>query len=60
MHHTNSLKNIKKNKPIFNLILQQLNRKQIPVCRSCHNKITNGTYNGKALSELFNESLAAL
>jgi group II intron reverse transcriptase/maturase len=60
MHHINSLKSIKKRKPDFNLILKQLNRKQIPVCKSCHICITNGTYDGKSLKDLFSQSLAAL
>jgi 5-methylcytosine-specific restriction endonuclease McrA len=60
MHHINSLKKISNKNRDFNLILQQLNRKQIPVCRPCHVNITNGTYSGKSLKDLFNESLAAL
>lgn len=62
MHHINSLKNIKlgKNKTSFNLILKQLNRKQIPVCKPCHSSITSGTYDKKSVTDLFNQSLAAL
>jgi hypothetical protein len=62
MHHINSLKNIKlgKNKTSFNLILKQLNRKQIPVCKPCHSSITSGAYDKKSVTDLFNESLAAL
>lgn len=60
MHHINSLKSIKDKNPTFNLILKQLNRKQIPVCKPCHIKITNGTYSNKSLKDLFNESLASL
>ena len=60
MHHINSLKNQKKKSNDFNKILIQLSRKQIPVCRPCHVNITNGTYAGKSLKDLFSESLAAL
>jgi group II intron reverse transcriptase/maturase len=63
MHHINSLKNIKvgsKNESSFNTILKQLNRKQIPVCKECHSSITHGEYSGLKLTDLFNESLAAL
>lgn len=62
-HHINSLKSIKlnkKNKSSFDLILRQINRKQIPVCNSCHICITNGEYDGMQLSQLFSESLARL
>lgn len=47
MHHIKSLKSIKqsiKEKKSFDLILQQLNRKQIPVCKKCHSCITHGQY----------------
>jgi group II intron reverse transcriptase/maturase len=63
MHHMNSLKNIKqskKEKQPFSVILKQLNRKQIPVCRECHRAITNGEYHGMKLSELYSKALAAL
>lgn len=63
MHHIHSLKSIKKNRKDgsnFNLILKQLNRKQAPVCSSCHNTITQGTYSGTKLSDLLFASLAAL
>jgi len=64
MHHVKSLKSIKtltkNNKTTFDLILKQLNRKQIPVCHDCHVRITSGRYSGKGLTDLFNESLAAL
>lgn len=32
-----------------------INRKQIPICRKCHNKIHNGTYHKKSLNENFTE-----
>ena len=64
MHHINSLKNIKTinkdGKTSFNKILQQLNRKQVPVCKSCHNMITSGQYSGKSIKDLFDSSLAGL
>lgn len=63
MHHKKSLKSIKQsktNKTSFNLILKQLNRKQIPVCRKCHNAITSGQYDGMKLTDLYDISLAKL
>src|SRR5258708_13862434 len=40
-------------KPVgFNAILQALNRKQIPVCTTCHQKIHRGDYDGMNLSDL--------
>jgi len=53
MHH---LRHIRKagGKPAkgFNAILRALNRKQIPVCGSCHGKIHRGEYDGLKLSDL--------
>lgn len=64
MHHIKSLKNIKnlpsKSKGSFNTILKQLNRKQVPVCKSCHVEITSGRYSGTSLKDLFSDSLAQL
>jgi hypothetical protein len=60
MHHIKSLKSIKDKTPTFNLILKQLNRKQVPVCHTCHVDITHGRYDGKSVKDLFSESLAAL
>lgn len=63
MHHVRSIKSIKqrnKDKQDFNLILQQLNRKQIPVCHECHVSITNGKYNGMKLTQLYSQALAGL
>lgn len=60
MHHTNSIKKIGKKVQGFNKILQQLNRKQIPVCKSCHNLITAGKYDSIDPSTLYSETLARL
>lgn len=53
MHH---VRHIRKTgaKPLtgFNAILQVLNRKQLPVCKSCHQKIHHGEYDGIGLTAL--------
>src|SRR5260370_1183719 len=36
----------------FNRLLQAINRKQIPVCITCHRKIHQGKYDSLKLSEL--------
>lgn len=48
MHHINPIKNIKQ-KDFLNTQKSKLNRRQIPVCQSCHNKIHKGEYNGPKL-----------
>jgi len=63
MHHIKSLKSIDmsiKNKKAFNLILMQLNRKQVPVCPECHKKITDGRYDHINIRDLFSKHLASL
>jgi len=60
MHHINSIKSITHKNKDFNLILKQLNRKQIPVCQTCHTSITHGRYSGISIKDLFSASLAAM
>jgi nicotine oxidoreductase len=36
----------------FNRVLRMLNRKQIPVCKTCHEKIHRGTYDSLKLSDM--------
>lgn len=53
MHHVKHLrKNIDPNQKGFTKLMSNLNRKQIPVCRTCHLKIHKGEYNGIALKDL--------
>jgi predicted HNH restriction endonuclease len=50
MHH---VKHIRKGKVKgFTQIMNQLNRKQIAVCRECHMKIHKGQYDGISLKDL--------
>jgi group II intron reverse transcriptase/maturase len=52
-HHVRHIRKIKhKETKGFKRIMQSLNRKQIPVCKSCHIKIHQGTYDGLNLSDL--------
>jgi len=44
----------------FLQVLKQLNRKQIPTCKYCHDNIHSGKYNSIALSDLFDERLILL
>lgn len=45
IHHTRKLKS-GKSKDFLMHIQQRMNRKQIPLCRSCHNKVHRGAYDG--------------
>lgn len=47
MHHINPVRTIKKD--FLSTQKQVLNRRQIPVCQSCHNKIHKGEYSGPKL-----------
>ena len=56
MHH---VKHIRKGKAKgFTQVLQAINRKQIPACRDCHNKIHQGKYDGFSLKDLANPKVA--
>lgn len=53
MHHVRHIRKTGGKKPVgVNAILQMLNRKQIPVCTTCHQKIHRGDYDGMNLSNL--------
>ncbi len=53
MHHVRHIRKTGAKKPVgINAILQMLNRKQIPVCTQCHQKIHRGDYDGIRLSDL--------
>ncbi|HEY4386425.1 MAG TPA: group II intron reverse transcriptase/maturase, partial [Ktedonobacteraceae bacterium] len=53
MHHVRHIRKTGGKKPVgINAILQMMNRKQIPVCTICHQKIHRGDYNGIRLSDL--------
>lgn len=53
MHHVRALRIGNRNITNgFNRIMSAINRKQVPLCRSCHKNVHNGTYNGMNLSEL--------
>lgn len=50
IHH---VKHIRKGKTEgFTQVMRQLNRKQLPVCHSCHMKIHSGTYDGIAINKI--------
>jgi hypothetical protein len=60
MHHVRAVrKNGKNSNEGFDRIMAIINRKQIPVCRTCHEAIHSGRYDGKSLSEFKDIHLAA-
>jgi hypothetical protein len=53
MHHVRHIRKTGAKKPVgINATLLLLNRKQIPVCTECHQKIHRGDYDGLRLSDL--------
>ena len=53
MHHVRHIRKTGGKKPVgVNAILRLMNRKQIPVCTTCHQKIHHGDYDGMSLSDL--------
>lgn len=45
MHHLKHL-NKNKNKNYLTQIFININRKQVPLCQNCHNKVHKGIYDG--------------
>lgn len=53
MHHISHIRKMTDRQAKgFTGLLAKLNRKQVPVCQACHQKIHNGAYNGLKVSEL--------
>jgi nicotine oxidoreductase len=53
MHHVRHIRKLSRKKEArgFNRILRMMNRKQIPVCETCHRKIHRGEYDGIKLTD---------
>lgn len=58
MHHIHALKKSKLKG--FIEVHRALNRKMIPVCHKCHQKIHKGEYNNIALNDLYDKFVASL
>ena len=53
MHHVRYIRKSEGKKPVgINAMLRTLNRKQLPVCAECHQKVHRGEYDGLRLSDL--------
>lgn len=52
MHHVKHIRKSNTKLKGFHELMSKLNRKQIPVCLDCHNKIHKGLYNGLSLKDL--------
>ncbi len=54
MHHVRHVSKglTSRNSKGFTRVMAVLNRKQVPVCASCHNKIHRGEYDGLSLKDL--------
>jgi len=54
MHHVRHIRKLsdKRQATGFNRVLRMLNRKQIPVCKTCHEKIHRGTYDSLKLADM--------
>jgi group II intron reverse transcriptase/maturase len=54
MHHVRHIRKLSSKRPAsgFNRILRMLNRKQIPVCKACHENIHRGKYDRLKLADM--------
>ncbi len=60
MHHVKHIRKIGQKVKGFELVLRRINRKQIPVCLSCHWRIHNGLYDGLNLDKVANKVMKEL
>lgn len=49
MHHVKHIKTLNVKLEPFDKMLAKINRKQVPLCRACHNKVHNGKYQGMSI-----------
>jgi len=49
MHHIKHIRTINPNLSAFDKMVAKINRKQVPLCGTCHKKVHNGTYFGFSL-----------
>ena len=60
MHHVRHIRKMDGEKPKgFRAVMRALNRKQVPVCKTCHRKIHKGEYDGIRLQDLAYDFAAA-
>ena len=52
MHHLKHIRTINLKLSEFDQKMARINRKQIPLCASCHREVHNGKYQGKPLRKL--------
>jgi hypothetical protein len=49
MHHVRHIKTINLNLNPFDKMMARINRKQVPLCHSCHSKVHRGDYKGLSI-----------
>lgn len=49
MHHVKHIKTINAKLDSFDKLLAKINRKQVPLCRTCHVQVHKGLYQGKSI-----------
>ena len=49
MHHIKHIKTLNTKLDSFDAAVAKVNRKQVPLCRTCHNKVHSGKYVGSPL-----------
>lgn len=51
MHHLKHIKTINVKLNGFDKLMAKINRKQVPLCSTCHHKVHSGEYKGDSLSQ---------
>ena len=55
MHHVKHIRRRGRKYEGFDRVLRAINRKQVPLCHSCHRKIHNGQYDGISVKDAANQ-----
>lgn len=58
MHHVRHIRKLNKRLSDFTALMAKINRKQLPVCRSCHMEIHSGNYDKISLNLISNKYIS--
>jgi hypothetical protein len=60
MHHLRQIKTMNLKLNVYDQQMAAFNRKQVPLCEKCHNKVHSGKYDGMSLKYLADTQIPAL
>lgn len=52
MHHIKHIRTLNTKLNVFDKMVAEMNRKQVPLCKNCHREVQKGKYHGKSMKFL--------